>query len=80
MIDADDGEAIREHSASHEIVECRHDEALGQIAAGAEDRYDGGWGPPLGKTLGDRRRVRGKCCGRPALIARRRGRAAAAQR
>jgi hypothetical protein len=52
MIDADDGEAIREHSASHEIVERRHDEALGQIAAGAEDRYDGGWGPPLGKTLG----------------------------
>jgi hypothetical protein len=80
MVDADDGETVREHSASHEIVERRHDEALGQIAAGAEDRHDGGRGPLVGKTLGDRCSVRGKCWAGPAVLARRRARAAAAKR
>src|SRR5215475_11676511 len=42
MVDADDGEAVRKLSGSHEIVERRHDETLGQITAGAKNRQRGG--------------------------------------
>ena len=48
VIDADDGEVVRKLSGSHEIVEGRHHETLGQIAAGAENRQGRGWRPMAG--------------------------------
>src|SRR5262245_7571582 len=51
MVDADDGEAVRKLSGSHEIIERRHDETLGQITAGAKNRQRGGQRDVLGKTL-----------------------------
>src|SRR5262249_60254533 len=51
MVDADDGEAVRELSGSHEIVERRHDKTLGQITAGAKNRQRGGGRDGLGEKL-----------------------------
>src|SRR5262249_25775473 len=51
MVDADDGEAVRKLSGSHEIVERWHDKPLGQITAGAKNRQRGGRKGGVGRTL-----------------------------
>jgi hypothetical protein len=53
VIDADDGKVVRELPGSHKIVERRHDETLGQIAASAENRHGGGGQRVAGETLCD---------------------------
>ena len=57
MVDANDGEAVRKLSASHEMIQRRHDETLGEIAGGAENRQGGGRRQPAVKTLCH------SCCG-----------------
>src|SRR5262249_27274430 len=65
MVDADDGEAVRKLSGSHEIIERRHDETLGQIAPSAENRHGGGGKRVVGETLCDScRRIYGDSCHR----------------
>ena len=44
QVHADQGEFLRQHFGAREIVECRHHQALGQIAAGAEDHHGAGIG------------------------------------
>ena len=43
VVDADQPEAIGQPLGGHEIVERRRDQALGQIASGAEDHHGAGW-------------------------------------
>src|SRR5262245_60126386 len=63
MVEADDGELLGKPIGSDEVVECRHDEALGQIAAGAENRHGGRRRPAGGETPCDScRGVRSNCC------------------
>src|SRR5262245_57256082 len=63
MIDADDGEPVGKPIGPDKVVERRHDEGLGQIATGAEDRHGGGVGPASGKTpCNSCRGVRRNCC------------------
>src|SRR5215831_19169774 len=62
MVDANDGEALRKLAGSHEIVERRHDETLGQITAGTKNRQRGGRKGVSGKTLC--RSSRGVCSNR----------------
>src|SRR5262245_16939204 len=65
MVDADDGEPVGQPIGSDQVVERRHDQALGQIAAGAEDRHGGGRRPASGETPCDGcRSVRGNRCHR----------------
>src|SRR5262245_16712 len=65
MVEADDGELLGKPIGSDEVVERRHDEALGQIAAGAENRHGGGRRPAGGETPCDScRGVRSNCCHR----------------
>src|SRR5262249_52103249 len=42
VIDSDNGKVVRELPGSHKIVECRHNEPLGQVSAGAKNRHGGG--------------------------------------
>src|SRR5262245_53107772 len=51
MVDADDREAVRNLSRSHEIVERWHDKPLGQITARAKNRQRGGRKGVVGRTL-----------------------------
>src|SRR5262245_30539803 len=63
MVDADDGEPVGKPVGSDEVVERRHNEALGQIAAGAENRHGGRRRPAGGETpCYSCRGVRRNCC------------------
>src|SRR5262245_42044530 len=63
MVEADDGELLGKPVGSDEVVERRHDEALGQIAAGAENCHGGGRRPAGGETPCDScHGVRHNCC------------------
>ena len=44
MVDAEDGEVVRQQPRRGEIVERRGDEAFGQIAPAAEDHHGAGAG------------------------------------
>src|SRR5262245_10697147 len=63
MVEADDGELLGKPIGPDEVVERRHDEALGEIAAGAENRDGGGRRPASGETSCHCwRGVRRRCC------------------
>ena len=64
-IDADQREFLRQHAGAREIVERRHHQALGQVAAGAEDHHGARIGrrqrPPRRRFDDLRRRRRRRC-------------------
>src|SRR5262249_8408903 len=53
MVDADNGKPVWKFPGSHQIVECRHDEPLGQVPAGTKNRHGGGVKRVAWETLCD---------------------------